>query len=311
MRGSGSTHSLPDRESVTTRSTRRNARLAPTTDRTIELFEAVRGDAIGVHYQPIVDLRSTAIVGAEALLRWKHPTDGVLTAGLFASSAERCGVLALLGDRALKMACAALANWPANDTFTVRVNVNAQQLRTRGFVQTVESALANANLAPSRLVLEVTETMPMSTSHRVIENLTALRSLGIDIELDDFGTGYGSPLFLKSLPVTGIKLDRCFVSGLGRDQRDDAIVRNLTNLAFDLGLTVCAEGIEHEHQREHLLAIGVRQAQGYLFGAAVPDAELAAQLRRGRHNTAHPNFANSDVIKPAGLSAREDLYIDL
>jgi EAL domain-containing protein (putative c-di-GMP-specific phosphodiesterase class I) len=234
----------------------------------MRLFDAVRRD------EPVVDANTHHLVGAEALLRWYHPTEGILTASVFAHAAEQTGVLSALGRQVLLDACSAAAHWPLPDGFTIRVNVNAQQLGSRTFLADVRAALRAAQLDASRLSLEITETMQLTTNRRLVANLHAVRDLGVGVELDDFGTGYASPLFLKQLPVTGIKLDRAFVMGIGLSNEDESILSHLTSLAIDFGLTVCGEGVEHREQGDYLASIGADSMQGYLFGRALPADEL-------------------------------------
>jgi diguanylate cyclase len=274
MRGSGYTQSRPEGWQLDPSPSSRTNLSAARTDVVLGLFQAVREGAFEVHYQPIVDLASCAMIGAEALLRWNHPVDGLLGAATFTEAAEQSGVLSVLGRRALMEACALRATLAVNEPFTIRVNVNAQQLQSRGFLDDIELALTTASLAASQLVIEITETMPVTADQNILTKLNALRAMGVGIELDDFGMGYGSPLFLKQVPITGIKLDRSFVAGLGIDRRDDMIVHRLTQLAFDFGLTVCGEGIETDGQRRHLIDLGVESGQGYLFAHAMPGESL-------------------------------------
>ena len=242
------------------------------------LFEAIRLDQIEVFYQPIVATDSGRILGAEALLRWQHPTAGILSAGSFAHVAEQTGMLGLLGRRALNAACLATASWPTPAGFRMQVNANVQQLSSRTFLGDVRQALRSASLDPHMLAVEITETVRLPASGQVLQNLNGLRAMGVAIELDDFGTGFCSPLYLKQLPVTGIKLDQQFVSGLGLEATDDIIVAHLASMALKLGLTVCGEGVEHEQQRSRLVDYGVAAAQGWLFSAAVSGDDFARLL---------------------------------
>jgi EAL domain-containing protein (putative c-di-GMP-specific phosphodiesterase class I) len=278
MRGLGFTHSRLPGWQLDRELSDRDDLGVTRTDVALELFEAVRDDAFEVHFQPVVELDGGIPVGAEALLRWNHPVDGLLSASVFTAAAEQCGVLTVLGRRALTEACLLRSTLVVNGSFTVRVNVNAQQLQSPGFLADIDAALDVSNISPSQLVVEITETMPVTADQHILAKLGTLRAMGVRIELDDFGMGYGSPLFLKQVPITGIKLDRMFVAGLGVDRRDDMIVHRLTQLAFDFGLTVCGEGIETEGQRQHLLDLGVESGQGYLFGHAMTGDALRAAV---------------------------------
>jgi EAL domain-containing protein (putative c-di-GMP-specific phosphodiesterase class I) len=233
------------------------------------LFEAIRLDQIEVYYQPIVTTDGGRVTGAEALLRWHHPTAGLLTAASFAHVAEQTGMLGLLGRRALTTACIAASTWTLPPAFRMQVNANVQQLSSRTFLGDVRQALRTSGLEPERLAIEITETVRLPANGQVLQNLNGLRAMGVAIELDDFGTGYCSPLYLKQLPVTGIKLDQQFVSGLGLEASDDTIVAHLASMATKLGLTVCGEGVEHAQQQQCLIDYGVTSAQGWLFSPAV------------------------------------------
>jgi diguanylate cyclase len=244
------------------------------------LFEAIRLDHIEVFYQPIVDTNNQHIVGAEALLRWNDPSAGLLAAANFTQVAEQTGVLGLLGRRALNVACRAAMTWNIHSDFRLQVNANVQQLSARPFLADIGQALRVSGLPPQQLTMEITETARLTANGQVLQNLNGLRTLGVGVELDDFGTGYCSPLYLKQLPVTGIKLDQQFIAGLGRDHTCDVLVAHLTALGHDLGLTVCAEGVEADNQLERLVSYSVNRAQGWLFSPALCSDEFAALLAR-------------------------------
>ena len=252
------------------------------------LPDAIAGNEIEVHFQPVVDATTHRRVGAEALLRWRHPTDGLLAAGSFARGAEHVGLLGALGQLAIAESGRALADWASTgrelDGFTVRVNANMQQLAASTFVDDVRRMLDGYGQAPSSLVIEITETMALTTSAvPILATLGALRDLGVGVELDDFGTGYASPLFLKYLPLTGIKIDGSFVAGIGRSHGDEAIVTHLTRLGLDFGLTVCGEGVEDLEQSAFLRNVGITTMQGYLFGRAVPANEFGERFAPTHH----------------------------
>jgi EAL domain-containing protein (putative c-di-GMP-specific phosphodiesterase class I) len=244
------------------------------------LFEAIRLDRIEVFYQPIVDTSDERVVGAEALLRWNDPVAGMLTAASFTQVAEQSGVLGLLGRRALNIACRAVTTWQIGGDFRLHVNANVQQLSSRPFLTDVRHALRDSGLPPEQLTIEITETARLTATGQVLQNLNALRALGVGVELDDFGTGYCSPLYLKQLPVTGIKLDRQFIAGLGIDRTCDVLVSHLSALGHGLGLNVCAEGVETNGQLDLLRSYNVNRAQGWLFSPAVCSDDFVKLLAR-------------------------------
>jgi diguanylate cyclase (GGDEF)-like protein len=248
-----------------------------------DLHRAIAGRAgeIQVHYQGEWDLELGTLVGAEALVRWDHPTDGLLPAGAFVPVAEASGLIDELGAAVLATACEDTARWveATGDTgFVLRVNVAARQLRQLAFVDEVAAALATSGLAAAQLCLELTESTILSDPTRTAKVLDGLRSLGVGLAIDDFGTGYSSILQLKQLPLTALKVDRAFVMELPDDPIDAAIVRTTVELAESMGLTVTAEGVETEAQRDALVALGCRRAQGYLLSRPEPAAAFEQRL---------------------------------
>ena len=242
------------------------------------LWNAARLAQFATWYQPVIDVRTRAIVGAEALLRWDVPGGAVVPAGTFATVAEQIGLLPVLSRHSLAESCNRCAAWVCTSPLELRVNVSPSQLDSRWLVSQVRSALRNSGLAPERLCIEIVETAPLPASRIVLRNLHQLRSIGVRIDLDDFGTGYGSPLYLKHFPVTGIKLDRSFVTGLGMSKRDRIIVGGLVRMARDLGLTVVGEGVETEVQFGELAAVGVEHVQGWLFDPALSPETFVERL---------------------------------
>jgi len=236
--------------------------------RVAELRQAVHDEELLVHYQGEWDLESGQLLGAEALARWDHPTEGLLVAGEFIPLAEATGLIDELGARVLREACRAAAPWaetfgPGN--FVLRVNIAAQQLRRPALVDPVADALVDAGLPAAALCLELTESTLLADPAGSAVLFARLRRLGVGLAIDDFGTGYSSILQLKQLPLTALKIDRAFVEGLPDDPSDRAIVRATLALAAALDITVTAEGVETEGQREALLELGCRRAQGFLM----------------------------------------------
>jgi diguanylate cyclase (GGDEF)-like protein/PAS domain S-box-containing protein len=225
-------------------------------------------------YQPIVDLRSGNLIGAEALLRWTHPTLGAIPPAVFISVAETSGAIVDIGRWVLRKACESAARWGTFDgrPIALSVNVSARQLESPAFVDDVIAALSDAGLEPQDLVLEVTETAVLENHAAAVGALTVLAERGVRIAIDDFGTGYATLTYLKQWPVDIIKIDRSFIAGLGIDEHDTAIVANVVNLGYALGVQVTAEGVETTEQRDQLIALGCTHGQGFLFGK--PNEEL-------------------------------------
>ena len=237
--------------------------------RETELRTAIdRGDVIA-HVQGEFDLATGELVGGEALARWQHHDGELVAAGEFIPLAEECGLVGALGVQVLRQAVRALARWRADgvaDGFVLRVNLSAHQLVDDAIVGIVADELAAAPLPPSQLCLELTESAILTDPDRAVRTLTALRELGVGLAVDDFGTGYSSMLYLKRLPITALKIDQAFVAGLPDDPGDAAIVQAVLQLADLLGLTVTAEGVETAAQRDRLVELGCRYAQGFLLG---------------------------------------------
>ncbi len=251
-----------------------------------ELHRAVENQEFEVHYQPIVALVDGTILGAEALVRWRHPVRGLLLPEEFFARAEETGLIVALGGWVLQEACGQAAGW--RETYgadlSIAVNVSGRQLREAGFVASVRGVLASTGLAPRQLCLELTESVLMEHQDDAIGMLTALREDGIHLAVDDFGTGYSSLGALRRLPADLLKIDRSFVTGLPDDEEDSSIAWTIVRLAQRLGMTVLAEGVATVAQREALCALGCDQAQGYLFSPPLPAATFASELAAGRHS---------------------------
>ncbi|PBB19673.1 EAL domain-containing protein [Mesorhizobium sp. WSM4313] len=227
-------------------------------------------------FQPILDIGSGKIVGAEALMRWRSRSRGLVSPENFIAAAEETGLIVQLGDWALRKACNVAANWPPE--MRMAVNVSAAQIKSGGFARSVISALAFSGLPANRLELEITETVMMDESDAVLKTLSQLRGLGVRIALDDFGTGYSSLGYLRRFPVDKIKIDRSFIRDL--DKRDTAaIVRTVIRLGAELGITVTAEGVETEAQLDMLRKAGCGEAQGFLIGVPAKASDIGRLLR--------------------------------
>lgn len=221
-----------------------------------------------LYYQPQVRLSDGSISGAEALIRWNHPTLGVVPPAAFLSVLE-AGLLAVpVGEWILRSACEQAAKWRRSgcDRFRIGVNLFAAQFRMRDFSDVVESALNDFNLPASALELEITENTILQNELRIMEPLHYLRSLGVGIAFDDFGTGYASLSLLKDYPVTRLKIDRSFVSGIERSKKDEVIIEAVVRLAAGFNLEVIAEGIETLEQAQLMRHFACGEGQGYLYG---------------------------------------------
>ena len=260
-----------------------------------DLPRAIAQGQLELGYQPVVELRTGKVVGVEALARWNHPTRGYVGPVDFIPLAEQCGLIEELGSWALTTALAQGEQWlAAGRELDIAVNVSARQLGP-DFVRLVERALAASTLKASRLTLELTESVLVDDAH-TRDALFALRALGVRLAVDDFGTGYSSLSYLRKLPIDVVKLDRSFITELG-EAGADAVSRTVVTLAVELGMSVIAEGVETEEQRDLLLGMGCGLAQGWLFGRAVPARQLAMESERlvaaGPHRVTVPRPAVS------------------
>jgi diguanylate cyclase (GGDEF)-like protein/PAS domain S-box-containing protein len=248
----------------------------PAADRLVlleQLRSAIRDGELRVHYQPRLHLPTGATSGVEALVRWQHPTRGLLQPDDFIGAAEESGVIRDLGAWVLSEAVTQAVRWDAAGVapgLQVAVNVSARQLADTDLVTRVAGVLARAGLPASRLVLEITETALMHDPEVALRSLQQLRSLGVLLAVDDFGTGYSSFTYLKQFPVDELKIDRSFVAGMTTDAGDRAIVASCVHLAHAMGLVAVAEGVESVEERDALRALGCDQAQGYFFSRPVP-----------------------------------------
>ncbi len=235
-----------------------------------------------VHYQPQVDLLSGEIVGAEALLRWTSKDLGSVSPAQFIPVAEETGFIVSLGHWVLKQAVEQCAQWQAKGMdLVVAINVSALQFRSSSFIIDVSNALSDANLAPCRLELELTESILIQHVDETLAKLDALADLGVRISIDDFGTGYSSLGYLKRFPVHKLKIDRSFVTGLPDDESDLAIAQAIVSMGLALRLRVIAEGVETEQQRHCLEQLGCNEYQGFLMSGAVDSQCLEAMLIKG------------------------------
>jgi EAL domain-containing protein (putative c-di-GMP-specific phosphodiesterase class I) len=233
-----------------------------------------------------VRLSNDKLAGWEALVRWHHPTRGLVSPALFIPVAEETGLIVALGHWVLKTACQQAYAWQAladNAALIMSVNVAARQFQSPGLVEDVAEIVRQTGIPPHSLKIEITESAVMHDAVGAIRTLHALKALGIQLAIDDFGTGYSSLAYLKRFPVDTLKVDQSFVGGLGRDTQDAAIVQTVIGLASALDLNVTAEGIETAAQRAQLTMLGCGFGQGYLFGrpmtADTAELQLMARSR--------------------------------
>lgn len=245
----------------------------------VRLKHALDHGDLRLYYQPQVDTKSGGIVGAEALLRWRDDELGEVSPARFIPVAEATGLILPLGDWVLETACRQIAAWSAAGTpLKVAVNLSPQQLRQQKLVGRLRQVMEATGALAELLEIEVTETVAMERADLAEQQLSELAGLGIGIALDDFGTGYSSLGYLKSLPITKLKIDQSFVKGLPGDSNDGAIVRTIIGLAKSRNLRLVAEGVETDAQRQFLQHYGCETYQGWLFSKAVSVAEISAML---------------------------------
>ncbi|MGQ0648490.1 MAG: putative bifunctional diguanylate cyclase/phosphodiesterase [Gemmatimonadaceae bacterium] len=238
-----------------------------------------------VAYQPIVDLANREVTGMEALARWRHPFKGLISPAAFIPVAEETGLIMQIGRMVLTEACRQTAEWNQQPgrarPLSITVNISGKQLQSAELTRDVRGALEVSGLDPSRLILEITETVIMDNSRGTLERLRELKGLGVRLAIDDFGTGYSSLSYLQQFPVDILKIDRSFTTGLTRGPNEDALARTIIALGDLLTLSTIAEGVEHEGQHERLRDLGCHYGQGYLFGKPISARDMSALLHSG------------------------------
>lgn len=254
------------------------------------------GRQFKVFYQPQVDVATYSLIGLEALVRWHHPTQGIVSPGQFISIAEEAGLISALGEWVLKQACLVSKRWPH---LSVSVNLSPVQFRSEDLAKRLITIVRETGADSRKIEFEITESLLLSDSELSRSTLKALREEGFTIALDDFGTGYSSLSYLRRFGVDKIKIDRSFVQHIGQQDDAIAIVTAIVSLCQGMGLTVIAEGIETEEQKAFLFQIGCRQMQGYLFSHAVPEGQIQDlvehfQTALTAKNAAGPNLPGMD-----------------
>jgi diguanylate cyclase (GGDEF)-like protein/PAS domain S-box-containing protein len=249
-----------------------------------DLRVALEKNELHLAYQPICALSSNRITGIEALIRWQHPTRGLIPPLTFIPIAEESGLIIPLGEWVLRTACTAAAEWVAkgdvDEVFAINVNVSSRQLLEANFVERVMNTLSETHLNPKYLKLEITESMIMQNLDDCVLKMRTLREAGVRFAIDDFGTGYSSMSYLTDLPVDTLKIDRSFVNRIGDNADGDAIIRAILTMAQALGLNVTSEGIETTEQLRYLNLMGCEQGQGFLFAKPLEHAEITDILMK-------------------------------
>ncbi len=263
----------------------------------VELRRAIENGEFELHYQPKVDIAINRVRSCEALIRWRHPTRGLVSPMAFIPIAEETGLIVPLGEWVLRQACRQVRSWLDAGMPPVRVaiNLSARQFRQANLTSIVKSALADAHLEPGFIELELTESSVMHDPEKSAATLASLSAMGSHISIDDFGTGYSSLSYLRRFPLDKLKIDRSFIRDLMKNPDDAAIVKAIISLAHNLRLRVVAEGVESADQLDFLRQLGCDQYQGYYCSPAITAEDFAALLQRQR--TEHPEFTEADMLR--------------
>ncbi|MBZ8181763.1 putative bifunctional diguanylate cyclase/phosphodiesterase [Oscillatoria salina] len=247
-----------------------------------DLQQALKSAQLYLHYQPIVSLQTEELIGFEALVRWRHPQQGVISPAKFIPVAEESGLIISLGEWVLTEAIERLCIWqeyyPHNSDLTISVNVSGLQLKHPNFLANIDRICEQFRLSGHKLKLEITESVLMENPQAVSRLLTQLQEREIRICIDDFGTGYSSLAYLHHLPINILKIDRSFINNMDNGGKNIDIVRAIISLADSLGLEAIAEGVETQQQRDLLRDLGCEYAQGYFFSRPLPDDAVLALL---------------------------------
>lgn len=241
------------------------------------LLKALKNHELIIHYQPQFNLNNSQFEGVEALLRWIHPTEGLLLPSQFIKLAENSGLIVHIGEWVIKTACEQIKAWQDKGLppIKVAVNISGRHFRHKDFVEFVIKTLNRIHLKPKYLELEITEnTIIHDDDHKIIKTIRRLKKLGIQIALDDFGTGYSSISYLKKIPIDRLKIDKTFIKNINTNSDDAAIVRAIISLASSLNLQVVAEGVESLKQLKTLLSQECKEVQGFYFSEALPAVEV-------------------------------------
>ncbi len=268
---------------------------------------AVERNEIVVHYQPQVHAETGQIFRMEALVRWQHRHLGMLLPSRFIPLAENTGLIIPIGNRVIELVCEHNMRWKelGYGTFPISVNVSAKQLQQDSFVSFIQDVLDRTGMPPACLEMEITESAIVRSMNTAVYALNQLRELGIKISLDDFGTGYSSLSYLKTLPVDKIKIDRSFITDIGKNPKTEAIITAIIVLAKTMNLDVIAEGVETDEQADFVMQKGCSDIQGFLYSAALPEEQFTLLLsERQVFPSKNPclgrqRYSATEVKKPA------------
>ena len=253
-----------------------------------DLRSALTDEQFSLVYQPIYNLADLTVVGVEALLRWQHPTNGLMRPDEFIPILEQTGQMREVGRWVLNTACEQMAAWHSRgDTLDLSVNVSGVQLDTAEIVDHIRDALTRSGLPADALIIEVTETALMRDASATARRLHAIKDLGVRIAVDDFGTGYSSLAYLQEFPVDSIKIDRMFTSAIATSFESEALIGALIKLGKDLGLNTLAEGVETTDQLDRLRSDEVHEIQGFLLCKPLDAQALEAEILAPMRPTAH------------------------
>jgi diguanylate cyclase (GGDEF)-like protein/PAS domain S-box-containing protein len=265
-----------------------------------DLRNAVDSGDFQVEYQPIVNLVTGDVHAAEALVRWHHPTRGVIQPGKFVELAEETGLILPIGRQVLREACERARDWRVRNRgsrpFQISVNLSARHFQDSSLVPDVQHALSDSGLEPWALTLEITESVLMLRSGETLEKLQALKALGLNLAIDDFGTGYSSLGYLQQFPIDVLKIDRTFVDAVGVEDQNATLARAIIALGRTLQIETVAEGIERVEQREGLRALGCTLGQGFLFARPMTGAKFAAEVLGRSYGPINPGDLLSEPV---------------
>jgi len=268
----------------------------------VDLRTAVERSEFDIEYQPIVNLVTGEVQGAEALLRWNHATRGYVPPSRFVELAEETGLIIPLGRWVLREACERAREWRSKygsrKSLQMSVNLSARHFQDPGLLQDVQQALSDSGLEPWALTLEITESVLMHRSTATLERLRALKGLGLNLAIDDFGTGYSSLGYLQQFPIDVLKIDRSFVEAVGNAEADPVLARAIIALGRTLQIETIAEGIERREQRDGLRTLGCTLGQGFYFAKAMPASRFISEcLNHTFESMPEPNEAEELAVR--------------